>query len=131
MQNLCIKGSTGIYLTPDIKLNAKTGQCEITGESYLENAREFYKPVLEWLQEYVKIKPVSTIFNFRLTYFNTSSSKAILEILLCLKKLKELGGSVQINWYYPNDDFDLLAEAEDFMEDADIHLNLIPYKLDY
>ncbi len=132
MENVYIKGETGIYLTPDVKLNAQTGICEITGESYLENTGVFYAPVFEWIREYISQEsPAPVVFNFRLTYFNTSSSKAILEILLLFKKMQEAGGEVEINWYYPDDDFDLLAEAEDFIEDAGIEFNLIPYKLDY
>lgn len=133
MENVYIKGETGIYLTPDVKLNAETGICEITGESYLENTGDFYSPVLAWIKAYgTQEAPKPIIFNFRLTYFNTSSSKAILEILLLLKDLEDDKGiSVETNWYYPDDDFDLLAEAEDFIEDSGVEFNLIPYKLDY
>ncbi len=132
MKNVHIKGETGIYLTPEIKLNAKTGICEIIGESYLENTVAFYAPIIRWITEYSQ-QEIShpLIFNFRLTYFNTSSSKAILEILLLLKSLENQGISIGINWYYPDDDFDLLAEAEDFIDDSEIEFNLIPYKLDY
>ena len=48
-----------------------------------------------------------------------------------LKKFKEKGGEIIINWYYPDDDYDILAEAEDFMEDSKLNFNLIPYKLEY
>lgn len=132
MENVYIKGETGIYLTPDIKLNAQTGICEMTGESYLENTGNFYAPVLRWIETYIaQEKPAPIVFNFRLTYFNTSSSKAILEILLLFRQMQDSGGSVKVNWYYPDDDFDLLAEAEDFIDDSGMEFNLIPYKLDY
>jgi len=131
MRNYYLEGSSGVFLTPSIKLNADTGVCEIVGESYLENTADFYDPILDWIEEYAQEVRKPLIFNVRLTYFNTSSSKSILDIMLGLRKYQTEGGQVTINWYYPDDDLDLLAEAEDFSEDCRIPFNMIPYKLDY
>ena len=40
------------YTFPEISLNGASGVCEIGGESFMENAKEFYTPVFEWLNEY-------------------------------------------------------------------------------
>ncbi|EAY29349.1 DUF1987 domain-containing protein [Microscilla marina] len=131
MENLYIKGQRGIYFTPTVKLDAEASICEISGESYLEDTVDFYDPIIKWLNAYNEESYKTLTFNFKLTYFNTSSSKAILNILKSLKKFKEKGGEIVINWYYPDDDYDILAEAEDFMEDSKLSFNLIPYKLEY
>jgi len=126
MANLEIEGKNSTFFIPTVNFNNETGLCKIEGESYLENTWEFYDKLTSWLRNYIEQgKPI--IFNFKLTYFNTSSSKGILDILFLLRDYKQAGGSVTINWYYPEDDDDNLAEAEDFVADAEVEMNLIAY----
>lgn len=131
MEDFKVEGTKGIFFTPSVHLQAGTGICEILGESYIEDAPSFYEPILSWLKEYTETQKKELTFNFKLTYFNTSSSKSLLHVIKQLKYHKEQGFFIEINWYYPDDNYDLLAEAEDFMEDIELKFNLIPYKLDY
>jgi len=108
-------------VSPEVILDPNTGYAEICGESYPENYLNFYRPVVDWLKKTVEDKR-EIEFNFKLDYFNTSSSKCILDILGILEKYNQEGGKVIVNWYY-NDD-DMLEAGEDFLSD----LNL-PYKL--
>jgi hypothetical protein len=108
-------------VSPEVILDPNTGYVEICGESYPENSLNFYRPVVDWLKKTVEDKR-EIEFNFKLDYFNTSSSKCILDILGILEKYNQEGGKVIVNWYY-NDD-DMLEAGEDFLSD----LNL-PYKL--
>ncbi|MCB0577761.1 MAG: DUF1987 domain-containing protein [Phaeodactylibacter sp.] len=125
MQNLEIKGSHGDYDVPTVSFNAETGVCELKGESYLEKTAEFYDRLLAWLDEYMAGgKPIT--FNFRLSYFNTSSSKRILYILLKLKEYEDNGGQVATNWYYDEDDTDMEEEVEDFRIISNLEINAIP-----
>jgi hypothetical protein len=126
MQNLEIKGSHGEYEVPTVLFNAETGVCELQGESYLEKTAEFYDRLLEWLDEYISVVNKPITFNFRLTYFNTSSSKRILYILLKLKEFEEKGGEVSTNWYYNEDDTDMEEEVEDFRIISNLEINAIP-----
>jgi hypothetical protein len=125
MKDLFIERSKGVFFTPHIHFQVETGNCEISGESYIENAPAFYQPLIDWVDEFRVKTDKKMVFNFKLTYFNTSSSKSILNLMVAIKKIHDL------NWYYPDDNYDLLAEAEDFMEDVLIRFNLIPYKLNY
>ena len=126
MHNLEIKGSHGEYEVPTVSFNAETGICELQGESYLEKTTEFYNRLLDWLDEYItKVnKPIT--FNFRLTYFNTSSSKRILYIMLKLKEYEDNGGKVTTNWFYDEDDTDMEEEVEDFRIISNLEINAIP-----
>ena len=126
MQNLEIKGSHGDYDIPTVFFNAETGVCEMKGESYLEKTAEFYDRLLAWLDEYIKEVTKSIVFNFRLTYFNTSSSKRILYIILKLKEYEEDGGDVTVNWYYDEDDTDMEEDVEDFRIISNLDINSIP-----
>ena len=126
MQNLEIKGSHGDYEVPTVSFNAETGVCELKGESYLEKTAEFYDRLLSWLDEYMTEVNKPITFNFRLTYFNTSSSKRILYLLLKLKEYEDNGGEVDTNWYYDEDDTDMEEEVEDFRIISNLEINAIP-----
>ena len=126
LDNLEIKGEKGTYFVPHVKFDAETGLCTLEGESYLEDTWDFYKRLVDWLRAYAETGR-SIKFNFKLTYFNTSSSKGILEVLEFLKEYEDMGGVLDLMWYYPKDDEDILEEAEDFIEDTQLKMELIPY----
>ena len=55
MENLKIKGSHGVFFIPTVVFDARTGVCEISGESYLEDAAEFYNPLIDWIDKYITL----------------------------------------------------------------------------
>lgn len=128
MENIKIKGSHDIFFVPSVDFDADSGICEISGESYLEETVEFYTPLLNWLKKFITEKAQPLTFNIKLTYFNTSSSRCILDILNILKDYEDNGGHVTINWYYDKDDIDMEEEVEDYMLDTDLKINLIPFE---
>jgi hypothetical protein len=124
MENLEIVVKPGSHFKPSVLLNAETGLCEIAGESYLEEATLFYQPVYEWLQEYIKTKkPI--LFNFKLSYVNTSSSKHVLFILRLLKEYKDSGGDVVANWYIEPGDTDTEEDVEDYTIISGLQINVV------
>jgi hypothetical protein len=126
MENLIIKGSRDEFDLPLVNFNAETGVCEISGESYLEKTSEFYDYIIQWLDQYVSEVDKPIIFNFKLTYFNTSSSKRILHIMIKLKEYQDRGGKVTTNWYYHPDDIEIEEDVEDLRSIAKLDVNLIP-----
>lgn len=125
MENIEIKGYKDDYFIPTVNFNAETGVCELAGESYLEETVEFYTPLLKWLEEYTTVEKRPLTFNFKLTYFNTSSSKRILDIMLMLKEYEENGGAVVANWFIEDDDSDMEDEVEDFKIASDLDIKII------
>ena len=111
MESISIEGTTK---TPSVKLNPESGVIEIKGRSIPENSIEFYRPIIEWLDEYAKNPNKDTTVNVQLEYFNTSSSKCILDIFKKLESLKKARNEVVINWYYEEDDEDMLESGEDY-----------------
>jgi len=104
----------GTPKTPSVSMNPQTGVIEIKGRSIPENSIEFYKPVVDWLEEYAKRPASKTVVNVQLEYFNTSSSKCILDVFKKLEVLKKNQNEVVINWYYEEDDEDMLEAGEDY-----------------
>ncbi len=128
MDNLEIKGESGVYFIPEVNLNPANGHCKISGESYLEDTDEFYNNIINWLETYINEVKQAITFDFRLTYFNTSSSRSILNVLRVLKKYEDKGGSVTVNWYYPEDDESIAEEAEDYMKDTGLKINMFAFE---
>ncbi len=118
MEDIKIVGSPK---TPTVNFIQADGLLEIKGRSIPENSIEFYKPLIEWIESYAGSPQEVTNVNVQLEYFNTSSSKCILDVF---KKLEAINKSITINWYYEEDDEDMLEAGEDY--EAIIN---IPFKM--
>ncbi|TGL62299.1 DUF1987 domain-containing protein [Leptospira ognonensis] len=113
--------------SPEVTLDFENGLAEVAGESYPENAVSFFKPVFEWLNHTISQKKPFK-FLFKLDYFNTSSSKCIIDILDLLQIYHSNGGKINVEWYYRQDDEDMKDTGEEFLEDVDLPHELIAYK---
>src|SRR6187431_2536279 len=102
--------------TPKIMLNKGEGIFELAGRSILEDPNSFYDPVVEWLNDYAQQPNPSTVFTFKLNYFNSSSSKVIYDMLNVLKDIK----GVQVAWCYSKDDDDILEAGKEFEEELEM-----------
>ncbi|OQY05415.1 MAG: hypothetical protein B6I20_01285 [Bacteroidetes bacterium 4572_117] len=128
MENLHIQAEIGNYYIPKIDFNAETGVCSISGKSFLEDTTEFYLPLLEWLDQFFREENKPIELNIKLTYYNTSSSRSILDIFDLLKLYEEKGGQVEVNWYSRDIDVEIIQEeVEDYMDESDLDINLVTY----
>lgn len=127
MKSLIIDAIQDSPYYPEVNFDAATGVCEIKGESYMEEAYKFYTPLLNWLKEFTITEGNAINFNVKLTYFNTNSSRLLLDLFDILKKSIDAGNKVQINWYYETDDPDIRDEVEDFEIETGLSINLIPF----
>ncbi len=112
--------------SPEVIMDYENGLLEIIGESYPENSLGFYKPVYEWLNKCIQDK-IQLKVNFKLNYFNTSSSKCVIDILDSLDKYFSNAGKVEINWYYEEDDDDMKETGEEFSSDLKVPFQLVYY----
>jgi hypothetical protein len=115
--------------TPSVILDKANGIFEFSGRSLPEDVNAFYEPILEWLSDYCEDHNSSTTVTFKLVYFNTASSKLILDILLKFEEIGEAGSDVQINWYYPEDDEDMEEAGDEYSDIVEIPIKKIPYTL--
>lgn len=127
MNDLVIKGEKKTYFTPDVNFSASTGVCEIAGESYQEETFEFFNRLIAWVDEFIMKVRKPIVMNFKLTYFNTSSARAIQEMIMLLKKYKEQGGEVTVNWYYQDEEDSTYEEAEDMQAQTKLQFNMIKF----
>jgi len=84
LENISIAEETGTFFTPAVEFNAATGICRIEGESYLEDTFNFYAKLREWVDSFFNSGKNAVELHFKFRYFNTSSSRAILDLLKTL-----------------------------------------------
>jgi hypothetical protein len=124
MENLQIEATKS---SPEINFSSETNILAITGESYPENTTQFYQKVFAWLEEYMEeVTNEKVIFNIELIYFNSSSSKVLMDLFDILDELHEEGKDIEVNWIYDEDNDASLEYGEEFAEDIEsLTFNLV------
>ncbi len=122
MENITLEGSTK---TPTVQFDAAKGTLAIRGRSIPENSIEFYTPLLDWIDTYGKDAKNPTVVIIQLEYFNTSSSKCILDVFKRLEKIKTQGKEVLVKWHYETDDEDMLEAGEDYQAIINLPFEMI------
>lgn len=113
--------------TPEITLDYQNRKFMFVGRSLPEDVVSFYKPVLEWLDAFEESPLADAEFEFKLEYFNTASSKLILDILLKINDIFEEGTPLKVKWYYMELDIDLQEAGEEYSELIETPFELVPY----
>lgn len=114
--------------TPEILFDTQTNEYVISGRSLPEDVSSFYKPVFDWLNIFEKNISSNPSFKFKLEYFNTASSKIILDILMRLEEINNASSStINIEWYYMDSDDDMLEAGEEYKELVEIPFNVIAF----
>jgi len=124
MNNLIISETK---TTPSIHFDAQTGVLNITGESYPDSAMQFYQQVIDWLNQYIENSSQPISLNLKFSYFNTSTSKCILDMLSLLESAHAKGRKVEVTWHYRQDDEDMQESGEEFAQDINVPFNLLAY----
>ncbi len=115
--------------TPLVNLNIKENVFQIKGPSFSEDVIEILNPILDWIDSEIPKLDKELICEFYFTVLNSSSHKKIFQILLKLNSLLDNGKDIKINWYYDEDDEDIMEMGEDLIELINIPFTLIPINL--
>lgn len=118
--------------SPKVVFDTTTNRFTISGESRPENAGKFYTPVINWIVKYQEeLAPRKNdtvlVFVFRLDYFNSTSAKYIMDILLVLKKFVDEGFNVKVEWHYDKRDDDMLDAGNEFSDTIDLKFDFVDY----
>lgn len=115
------------FTTPKVVLDKEAGAFEFSGQSIPENALDFYGPIVNWLDKYAESPNEKTVVNFKFDYYNTASSKMIFHLLQKFDQIYHAGHEVEINWYYLDDDDEMLEAGEDYSSILEAKFNFKPY----
>ena len=124
MESINIQGTNK---TPSIDFNSEQGLLKIMGRSNPEDSKIFYRPLINWVEDYVSQPPDKTTVIIQLEHFNTISSKSLLDLFKRLKTIISTQKEVQVDWYYEKDDEDLLDAGKNYEHITGIPFSMIPY----
>lgn len=114
--NVSIAGSQS---TPTVDGDWAQGLLRMQGDSYPENSFEFFGPIIDWLERFLKTPPVPLLrLELRLVYMNTSSVKAMMDIFDLLEDSHKQGSQVCVDWYYDPRNERVMCLADEFREDC-------------
>lgn len=119
----------GTNISPKVSFDPMGRMLEISGYSRPENVRDFYMPLLQWIEDYKSfilsnkpsnsdIEPIT--FKFKFIYFNSSSAKFIYDIILLLSTLQKDGIPLKIYWHFDEDDDELREAGEELSDMAHV-----------
>lgn len=111
--------------SPKIDFDAKQGVLDFSGDSYHNRTMEIFKPVVSWLDDFLKTTELDEIIvNFRMRYYNTVTSRRFLDILDMLEYFEvQKKRRVTVNWYYHQTDIDMFENGQDFSNDTRLVFN--------
>ncbi len=112
--------------TPEVLFDMETGRLQLEGCSIHENAEGFFRPLLEQVEEYIRKPAPQTSITLTLTYFNSSSSKYILDLLKLMDEVHLSGrGKVLLEWHYDQEDLDMEEAGRDYMSLLEMPVKLV------
>lgn len=134
MEDLIIEGTN---ISPKVSFEPNRNLLEIGGYSRPENVRDFYYPIISWLENYRKatveqvnlkqhLEPVT--FKFKFIYFNSSSAKFIYDIVIELSEFQRAGVPLKIYWYFDEDDEELREAGEELSDMARVPFTYVEIK---
>jgi len=111
--------------TPRVEFDKHNNIFRIEGKSLPEDVKNFYIPLIQWLENYsLQPNPRTDLF-LDFEYFNTSSSKLILILLNKIRDIHRRGHQVIVIWSYPPHDAEIEEAGEEFAELLNIPFQFI------
>lgn len=114
--------------TPSIHL--KDGLVVISGRSIPEDPHRIFKPVLQWVKEYIKTPAYHTDVILQMEYCDTRSTINIFNILTYLVKCRNSNFKIEMifNWYYETEDEEILELGKFLESKLNVMFNFIEIK---
>ena len=111
--------------TPQVVFDISKNEFSLSGRSLPEDAASFYKPIIAWIANYIKNPNPSTEFRINLEYFNSSSVKQIIVLLIQLEEITKTGNEIKIVWCYNENDDLMEIKGSEFKSILTIPFELV------
>lgn len=122
--------------TPEINFSPEENIFLIRGISAPEDVREIYYPVIEWFKKFTDGVLEGNVIKYSfhnpfklmidLEYFNSSSAKFLYDIFSEIRRFTPAGIPFTIEWYYEEEDTDMLEAGHDISLLVDTEFTYIP-----
>jgi hypothetical protein len=121
MENLLIPKT---HKTPKIEFSVN-GKLSISGRGMATDPKLFYKPVVDWVDGYLKNPSTLTEISIIMEYTQSGDVKIISEILKKFRPLADTDHKVVENWYYENGDVDQKDLGYSLLKSVNLPFNLV------
>ncbi len=111
--------------TPGVQADFERGLLQMQGDSYPENSFELFGPVIQWVEEFLRTQQRPLHMELELLYLNTSSVKAMMDILDLFEEAHGEGRTVTLQWSYDSRNERVAELAEEFKEDCSFPFHIV------
>lgn len=113
--------------TPKVNFDPANSHFELSGKALPEDAIEFFRPLYDWMSEYLESSSNPVTVKLDLSYLNSSSTRYIFNILSLLEDALEEGREVSVVWRASNSDEVMIGKGEEMKEMLDVPVVLEKY----
>lgn len=121
MKDLKIKGTMD---SPEVSFTPETNVILFEGRSLQEDPQAFYNVIIDWIKGNIVGSKNLVHFQFKMDYFNSSSSRYLMKILMMLNEEPEW---YQMTWYVEKGDEVILEKGEEYQQLLDFPVEIIEY----
>ena len=112
--------------TPYILVDEEKNYMKLEGRCFHEKVGEFFREINEWLDVYLVSDFKTFTFDNEITYFNSSTTKLLLNMLLKLDSHASAEKEIVVNWITTMDNDIMIECGEDFKEEmSKLKFNLV------
>lgn len=115
--------------SPSVTADWEQGSLRMSGESYPENTYEFFAQVITWTESYLRVNNQPLTLELHLSYLNTSSIRAMIDIFDLLQDASVEGKAVRVRWFYDNRNPRASELGEEFKEDYTFPFDIVALDL--
>ena len=122
----------GTEKTPKFILKPQSGSIKILGRSTMSSPHEYYNWITKEIEKYAENPIEKTHLFIDLEYYNTSSSKYLLNILKIVSRInQQTKKEAKIIWYFDEEDFGIIDDIALFSQLIDFKIHTIAYEMAY
>ncbi len=109
--------------TPEVNFSLVSGKSSILGRSLPENAYDFYRPIISWLNANVHLIKHKNELELSFDYFNSSSSRYLFEMLNILERSpnRQL---ITVKWKVEKGDELMFEKAQELSSLLDLNFQI-------
>jgi len=112
--------------TPYVLIDEEKSYMRLEGRCFHEKVTEFFKEVNDWLDSYLASNFGVFTFDCAIDYFNSSTTKLLLNMLLKMDKHASAEKKIIVNWITTKNNSIIIECGEDFKEDMNnLEFNLV------
>ena len=112
--------------TPYILIDEEKNYMKFEGRSFRENVVEFFQETNDWLETYLHSDFREFTFDCDMNYFNSSTAKLLLNMIMKMDKYACPEKKVTVNWITTESNEIVIECGEDFQEEVNnLKFNLV------